>query len=465
MRLTNITRVTLPEGRVRHYAVTMGAVVREHVPISFDQRRHVSEGERPGSWMALAFRLPHPVTAERLGDAWLDVVRRHGTMRTVFSRAGDGSLQLTEHAVGAGSWHEHPRAGGQLTRDAVHAILDAHCRPCSRPSHRLVLIDPSSDATDSAQTVVIGSDHSHVDMWSVLLLARDLLAALDSSAVEHDVLMRLETGRPAATLTTDAAGASASLDEAPDFADHTAALAARPAATPEVLERWAEILAAGDGLLPTLPLDLGDLRHAVPEVVEVRDILDADRLEMLSTQAAALGVRLLHMVLADLAGVTLAMTGRPLRAVFPVHSRYEPRWHDSVGWFVTNSVIECASDDPRACARDVKDALRLAATPLAGIFEPRGGMPAGPGMFAVSWLDTRRLPVQLPADLATQYVSASLRVDGVMIWFVVSPTGMHLRCRYPDTPQARESVRAWLEAVVHRLQDRTMHDAVEHRAS
>ncbi|MCD7100778.1 peptide synthetase [Pseudoclavibacter sp. 13-3] len=465
MRLTNITRVTLPAGHVRHYAVTIGDVVREHVPISFDQRRHVGEGDRPGSWMALAFRLPRHVTADQLGDAWVDVVRRHGTMRTVFSRMHNGALQLTEHAVSAGSWHEHPRSPGQLTRDAVREILDAHCRPLSRPSHRLVLIDPANDAADSAQTVVIGSDHSHVDMWSVLLLARDLLAALDPSAVHDDVLMRLETGRPAAPGTTDATAASTSPDEAPDFADHTAALAARPAATPEVLERWSEILAAGDGLLPTLAVDLGDLAHPVPEVVEVRDILDADRLELLSTQAAALGVRLLHMVLADLASVTLSMTGQPLRALFPVHSRYEPRWHDAVGWFVTNSVIECTSDDPRECRQDVQDALQLAATPLAGIFDPRGGMPAGPGMFAISWLDTRRLPVQLPADLATQYVSASLRVDGVMIWFVVSPTGLHLRCRYPDTPQARASMRAWLEAVVHRLQERTRHDAVEHRAS
>ena len=95
----------------------------------------------------------------------------------------------------------------------------------------------------------------------------------------------------------------------------------------------------------------------------------------------------------------------PLRAVFPVHSRNEARWHDSVGWFITNSVIQCADTDPAACAAAVTDALALGSHPLAPIFATYGGMPARPGMFAISWLDTRRLP---PVDdhLQIQYVSA-----------------------------------------------------------
>ena len=44
-------------------------------------------------------------------------------------------------------------------------------------------------------------------------------------------------------------------------------------------------------------------------------------------------------------------------------------------------------------------------------------------------------------------MSAVIRTDGVMIWFVVDGSGMHLRCRYPDTPEARASVGGWLDAV------------------
>jgi mycolipenoyl-CoA---2-(long-chain-fatty acyl)-trehalose mycolipenoyltransferase / long-chain-acyl-CoA---trehalose acyltransferase len=77
-------------------------------------------------------------------------------------------------------------------------------------------------------------------------------------------------------------------------------------------------------------------------------------------------------------------------------------------------------------------------------------MPATPGMFALSWLDTRRLPVAVP-DPAAQWVSAVIRTDGVMIWFVLNDAGLHLRCRYPDTPEARASLALWLAAVESEL--------------
>ena len=34
------------------------------------------------------------------------------------------------------------------------------------------------------------------------------------------------------------------------------------------------------------------------------------------------------------------LAGTALRAVFPVHSRFDTTWHDSVGWFITNYVLE-----------------------------------------------------------------------------------------------------------------------------
>lgn len=440
MRLTNITRVTLPAGCVRHFAVTAGDVVKHGLPMSFDQRRHVGEGDRSGSWMALSLRLPTPVDERLLGQAWMVVLARHGTLRTVFSRDESGRLQLSEHLMQSGHWHTQPVQPGQPTRDAVRAVLDRHCRPFDAPSHRLVLIEPDADAHDRRPVLVIASDHSHVDMWSVLIMARDLLnalAALDQGAAPESLV------------------AQAASDQAPDFVEHAAALDSRGSTPPEILERWNEILAVEDGRLPVFPLDLGDVSHLVPEVVEVRDVLDTAQLATLAAQADAQGVRLLHMVLAEMTAVTLEMAGHPLRAVFPVHSRYEPQWHDAVGWFVTNSVIECTASNARSCAADVKRALQLGQHPVGPVFAPRGGMPHTPGMFAISWLDTRRLPVSLDAGLEMQYVSASMSVDGVMIWFVVSASGVHLRCRYPGTPQATRNVQAWLTALVERLQQRT----------
>jgi hypothetical protein len=121
-----------------------------------------------------------------------------------------------------------------------------------------------------------------------------------------------------------------------------------------------------------------------------------------------------------------------------------------VGWFITNSVIHFHETDPLASAIAVKDALTLGSYPLAPIFAPYGGMPAGPGMFAISWLDTRRLP-HVEDALGIQYVSAVIQTDGVMIWFIVNDDGLHLRCRYPDTSEARTNVGAWLDRIENGL--------------
>jgi hypothetical protein len=83
---------------------------------------------------------------------------------------------------------------------------------------------------------------------------------------------------------------------------------------------------------------------------------------------------------------------------------------------------------------------------------PWGGMPEQPGMFAVSWLDLRRQPVRIDAAaLDAQYVGAAIRTHGVMLWFIIDDSGVHLRCRYPDTHVARASVGTWLDALVARM--------------
>ena len=101
----------------------------------------------------------------------------------------------------------------------------------------------------------------------------------------------------------------------------------------------------------------------------------------------------------------------------------------------------------------VEEATRLGSWPLAPILEPYGELPAPPGMFAISWLDTRRLPVPTSHASELRYVSAAIRTDGVMIWFAVDESGLHLRCRYPDTPEARTNVGRWLDAVESGLRE------------
>ncbi|MCL8251439.1 GNAT family N-acetyltransferase [Aeromicrobium fastidiosum] len=423
MRLTNVAHLRLPFGRLMGYDVRVSEPGRP-LTVSFDQRRHVGAGDRPGSWMAISFRLREPVPRDALADAWLAVVARHGTLRSTFVPGDDGEPRLHEVEVSAGGWVEHPVAAGQSVNDALRDQLDSACTPYASPSHRLSVLE-----TAAGPTIVVAADHSHVDMWSMLVIVRDLLAALADVRAGH----------------------APALAEAPAFAEHSAALQQRPAAPDDVHRRWREIIDGSGGTMPRFALPLGE-PVPQPERVEVRDVLDVDDSAAFSAQARAENVSTLALAVSAMTDVTRELAGTSLRAVFPVHSRYESTWHDSVGWFITNSVLESADPDPRACAAAVKEAVQLGSWPLEDVLAPWGGMPEAPGMFAISWLDLRRLPVRVDAaGLEAQYIGAAIRTDGVMLWFILDESGLHLRCRYPDTDEARTHVGGWLDLLVERL--------------
>ncbi len=426
MRLTSVAHLDLPPGPVLEYAARVGPDGAE-LPVSFDQGIHVGKGHRPGSWMAVCVRWPRPVRPDDLAQAWLAVVARHGTLRTVFSWDDSDAVVLHEVEVHEGEWVEHPDRDAP-PREAVRSLLDARCAPFSRPSHGVLLLARETEEP----AIIIGLDHAHTDAWSLMVLASDLAVCLD------DVV----AGRtPGADLTAT-----------PSFAEHSAMLESMPLAPQQVRVRWSQILQAGGGVMPTFPLNLGEISPPVAEVVDVRDIFDSVQLEQFERGLQARGLRMFPAALSVLTRVVREMSGQPLRAVLPVHSRNEARWHTSVGWFITNAVIESTDPDPAACSTAIREAISLGSYPLAPIMAPYGGMPTTPGMFAISWLDNRRLPVSIDPALQAQHVSAVIRTDGVMIWFVVNASGMHLRCRYPDTPVARASVDPWLDEVCRGLQ-------------
>lgn len=465
MRLTNVSQMEVQPGRLHSCVVTATPEDTELLPLSFDQRRHVSFGSRPGSWMAVSFRLPHPTGLEQIAEAWEHVLGRHGTLRSVFTcseGSGDqghpevtgekgAQLRLNRVEPTESQWETLARdAGPAEIRATLRELFDVACDPFAQPSHRLCVVEPSPVEAPPAEQgaepasgrqrqapveqgpqIIIGSDHSHVDAWSLLVLIRDLTSCLED----------LDAGRPL----------GARLPEAEPFSAHTRHMAAKSAPPEEITTRWREILDAGGGAMPNFPLNLGDLSTPAQEVVEVRDVFDAEELAFLEGHAAEHGVRLIAVAVSVMTRLARQLADQPLRTVFPVHSREDPRWFDSVGWFITNSVLENDDDSYAASYRTVKEAIRLGSYPLGPIMEPYGGMPQEPGMFAMSWLDHRKLPVNVAEDLQPQHVSAVIRTDGVMIWFVINDSGMHLRCRYPDTRQARRAMRTWLAGLVYGL--------------
>ncbi len=432
--LTNITHATLPQGALATCTLAVEeAAAGSLLPISFDQRMHVGAGDRPGTWMAVSFELPGPATRQELGAAWLRLIRRHQTLRTVFRTPSDyhGDAQLTLHQIHeplSVRWQEHPSTA-EGTRATLKTVLDRACSPLGTPSHRLCVIHPED--TSQSPTVVLAADHSHVDAWSLPVLAHDFLEAL--------VLVK----SPA---SDDPVAQAAS------FAEHTRALAEAASAPQTIHQRWQEIVSAGHGTMPTFPLPLGQLQPTPAEAVTTRAVLDAQQLRDLEDHAQDVGHRPFTMVISSMTQACSELAGSPLRAVLPVHSRTEPRWQEAVGWFITNSVVESSNPDLAMCRAAVREALQLGSHALEPIMRPYGGMPVPPGMFMISYLDYRRLPAALPQSLNPQHISASAPTNGVQVWCVVTDSGLHIRARYPDTPRAQESVETWLAAVIGHLQ-------------
>lgn len=437
MRLTNITHAALPQGQVSSCSLVahnLGA----QLPVSFDQGMHVGRGDRPGSWMAVAFDLPGPATRDELGQAWLQVIARHQSLRTVFTDDGAG---LVLHEVAAPwdlTWREHAAGAGD-TRAVLNSVLDKGCSPLARPAHRLCLID-----APEAPTVVLAADHAHLDAWSLPILVHDFLTAL--------AVLR-ESGTEAATAGPRGLPGleSSFLASAAPFSEHTTELAQSPASPRDIAARWNAILETGDGNMPKFPLPLGQLEPTPQETVTTRDVLDRAQLAAFESRAAEHGHRPLTVLVSAMTRAMAQLAGCPLRAVLPVHSRTADRWRDSVGWFITNSVLESSDPDLSSCRTALREALRLGSCALEPIMRPYGGMPVPPGMFMISYLDYRRLPATVPEQLNAQHISASAPTDGVQVWFVADEAGLHLRARYPDTPEARESVSCWLSAVTDHL--------------
>lgn len=430
MRLTTVHNMDLRPGVVVRYDVTAQPYnTCSTPPISFDQKRHCELGPRPGSWMAVAFKLPVVATPAELESAWLQVISRHETLRTRVVNPADPALEMLH--VGKGQWSTARPAD---PRTLLREIFDESCDPFATPSYQLCVVDHTSEATDqfTDATVVIGLDHCHTDAWSLLVLIRDFTAFLHGVQADDPT----------------AAAQHCALPPANSFGEHSRELQARPPAPVAVQDSWREIMQE-TGEMPTFPLPLGDVSEPRDQVVEIHDVFDANGLAAFESAAAAREVRLLGVAVAAMA---------PFSAVFPVHSRRQPftpsgTWAQAMGWFITNSVIRCSSSDPVEAMHSVKEAILLGSYPLGPLLEEFGGMPHTEGMLAVSWLDNRKLPVQVDPAMDPQHISAEIKVNGVMLWFVINEDGMHVRVRYPDTPEAQENVSVWCRNVCATLQE------------
>lgn len=196
-------------------------------------------------------------------------------------------------------------------------------------------------------------------------------------------------------------------------------------------------------------------------------LLDDDQTNRFTAVCSEAGGSLFAGVLAALAIVYREMTGdTEFRCVMPRHTRTDPEWLASLGWFVGLAPV-CLdmSDSPtfgqlivRANA-ELKHGRVGATVPYLRVAELIEGthpdVLAGEPRFAVSFIDTRYAPGAAAADAGRARVLRShcYAPEEVFIWINRTPGGLRVSTRFPAADAHDPSTGDLVSTYIHRFAD------------
>ncbi|WP_280456107.1 condensation domain-containing protein, partial [Nocardia brasiliensis] len=200
------------------------------------------------------------------------------------------------------------------------------------------------------------------------------------------------------------------------------------------------------------PIQLTGPAEAPPRRVPQRnlsvEVLDADAADAAAAVARQQGQGLFAALLAAFAVTTTELgAGRDFRTVIPLHTRSEPQWADTLGWFVGLAPFQLDCGPARTLAELITPAgeelrrTRSAATvPFARVCELLGERPRI--SFMVSYMDVRSAQAaDTWVDTGTRWLrSRNVSPEEFFFWFVRTPTGVTLNMRYPGTSKATRDI-------------------------
>ncbi|GAA2068924.1 condensation domain-containing protein [Williamsia deligens] len=402
----------------------------------------------PGSWLGAVFEVPLPYDAAAVGVALTAWMRRHEVFRTTVT--GDGGhpvrVVLDDDVEVAPSIVGSLRTGTRVHEHLV-SLFDRlspwtwpHC-VAATISEPTVEHAPLADTPrpDDRFLLVFAADHSVMDAYSMLLAIGEI----------QELYRRAHQGE-----RIDTAPVASHVDFS--VADHLAGT--RLHRDHHAVVAWREFLQDGEAeQFPAFPLPLGTTASAPARRQSGVSswVMTADQADRINAAARARGHTMQTVVLAALATATHRCTGNSTtRFVMPLHTRTDPRYAHSVGWFV--GMVPITVDLGAATTVDERLALAaaeigrrrpLAPHPYPCVAEINGSR-ATP-RFVVSYVDTRRIP---GAQEWTRWGARTLRGasvsdDEVYLWIVRSPKGISLSARFPSTAVAADSVHRHLHAL------------------
>ncbi|RZS44746.1 condensation domain-containing protein [Herbihabitans rhizosphaerae] len=380
------------------------------------------------TWVGSSFRLGK-ASQDEIAEVLRRWVARHETLRSLLRVERDGQwCRWTLPGSGVRVRAIGPRRiyDGEAVRRRIEAFFDRATPPDAWPNTAFATV-----ADAEGVTVYFAGDHGHLDGYSVLVVAsevRALLANLRDPSVPVPA--------PSASY----------LDFGPDERAGVEGLAAEH----DTVLRWREFLDSTGGTCPGFPGRL----NATAEVRQGNDyrwLLDGDQADAFGAAARDAGVTTPAGLLTCLGLAVREHTGRAETAVLTLaHTRTNPRWHSSFGWFVGVSPLRftlAPGAGFAGAARDVAVALDryagMASVPVP-VVERLLGASIRP-RFVVSYMDIRRMPgadewAACDNRMLRSGVTAS---DEVYVWITRSRRGLHLSARFPGT--ARDAVRPFID--------------------
>ncbi|WP_338893053.1 condensation domain-containing protein [Rhodococcus sovatensis] len=458
MEFTELADYALPAGTMTEWIPSVGphastpALAGWHPderPTSYVHEAHLRSSlasPRRGreSWLGAAFEIDGPLDKPAFRRAVLAWIDRHEPMRSHASIDEEsGELSRVTTTPGAiDLWQVEQEQCEQSSEVFEHLqyLFDEYTSPLAWPAYAFVTLEPLpravADQDEGRITVFFAADHSIIDGLSTVLVAHEI-SALYAEAKDCIPAQLFEAGSYL------------------DFGVSERRIHAELEHTHEAVVTWQRFLDEGQGLLPSFPLDIGEPSgsHTAQSGLSAW-ILDTERADSFSVACRKTGNSLFSGLLAALAIAGAELSGNTqFRTITPVHTRDQPQWVSSLGWFV--GLCPLSFDIAHAesfgavlaqATEQVTATKPVARVPLDRVFRALGTT-AKP-RFVVSFMDVRFAPM---ADHWADWNARALRSKqydhDVYIWINRTPRGVNISARYPNTETATSNVHQYIGAV------------------
>lgn len=437
---------------------------RDARAVSYNHQQHLREAlehnrvrTRRHCWLGQVLRIDGPPDGRAWAAALAAWVDRHEVLRSHVAVEGGRAARYTLppgraaiRATDAGR-----PASAMSAYHLVHQVLDNRTSPLDWPSHLCVTIDHGDSFT-----AIVAADHAMMDGYSTTSIGGELRALYDAARtgqaaqlpptasyldfcdLERRRTDAAEADHPAVALWREFfTGAD---DYAPMPGD-LAEAATRPVnyLRHEKTTRTDRTDAATATHRPDDPPSTREMPSATPQRTLAIEVLDAAAADRAAAVARAQGQGLVAVLTAAFAAAHAELTGaREFRTVVPMHTRDEPRWAGSLGWFVGLAPyrIDCAASSlAELVARSGGELRRVrgaATVPFGRVCELLDIRPQV--SFMVSYMDIRAMfgaDGWLESD--TRWLRSRTRsADEFFYWFLRTPAGVTLNMRYPGTARA-----------------------------